>query len=70
MLKLVVADCCLVSISVAMESVSLTPDCCLFQHQITSNVYATISYRLNASINKPNKARLPRWIRNRAKCQH
>jgi len=41
-----------------LGSVSLTSDCCLFQHQITSNFYATVSYKLNASINKPNKARL------------
>jgi len=60
-LKLVVADCCLLyyqSMS-PLGSVSLTSDCCLFQHQITSNFYATVSYKLNASINKPKKARLP-----------
>jgi len=31
---------------------------------MTSNVYATVSYKLNASINKPNKARVRRWIGN------
>ena len=41
-----------------LGSVSLTADYCLFQHQITSNFYATVSYNLNASINKSNKARL------------
>jgi len=40
-----------------LGSVLLTSDCCLFQHQITSNFYVTVSYKLNASINKPNKTR-------------
>jgi len=47
-----------------------TSDCCLLQHQTTSNFFATVSYKLNASINKPNKARVPRWIQNRAKYRH
>jgi len=56
---LVVADCCLESISVATEVVSLTSDCCLFQHNLTSNFYATVSIftlQLNAFINEPNKS--------------
>jgi len=40
-------------------SVSQTSDFCLFQHQITSNFYPTVSSKLNASNNKPNKTRLP-----------
>ena len=40
-----------------LGSVLLTSDCCLFQHQITSIFYVTVSYKLNASTNKPNKAR-------------
>jgi len=40
-------------------SVSQTSDFCLFQHQITSNFYPTVSSELNASFNKPNKTRLP-----------
>jgi len=40
-------------------SISLTSDCCHFQHHITSNFYATVSYKLTASFNKPNKARFP-----------
>ena len=43
----------------SLGSVSLTSACCLFQHQIASNFYVTSSYKLNASINKPNEARLP-----------
>ena len=31
----------------------------IIQHQITSNFYATISYKLNASFEKPNRARVP-----------
>jgi len=42
-----------------LRSVLLTSDCCLFQHNITSNFYATVSYKLNASVNKPNKTWLP-----------
>jgi len=59
-LKLVVADYdyCLVSVNV-ITGVSLTSDCSLFQHQITSDFYVTVLYKLNASTNKPNKARLP-----------
>jgi len=45
--KLVVADCCLLSISVAtgvsLVNIRLLP----FHHQITSNFYATGSYKLN-----------------------
>ena len=69
-LKLVIADCCLVSISVATGSVSLTSDCCLFRHNLTSNFHAAVSYKLNASINKPNKAWFSLWILNRAKHRH
>jgi len=32
-----------------------TSDCCLLQHQTTSNFFATVSFKLHASINKPNK---------------
>jgi len=44
-LKLVAADCCLVAVNVAtgVVEVSSTSDCCLFQHQITSNCCATVS---------------------------
>jgi len=31
-------------------TVSLASDCCLLQHQITSDFYITVSYKLNASI--------------------
>ena len=61
-----VADCCLVSIDVAtgvslvdVALANLTSECCLLQHKITSNFYATVSHKLNASVNKPNKARVP-----------
>jgi len=40
-------------------SISQKSDFCLFQHQITSNCYPTVSSELNASFNKPNKTRLP-----------
>ena len=40
-------------------SLSQTSDFCLFQHQITSNFYPTVLSKLNPSINKPNKTRLP-----------
>jgi len=42
-----------------LGSVLLTSDCCLLQHEITSNFYATVSHKLNAYVNKPNKARVP-----------
>ena len=54
-LKLVVADCCLVSVSVAIGVSLVNIRLLHLQHQITSNFYATVSYKLNAS----NKARLP-----------
>ena len=41
------------------RSLSQTSDFCLFQHQITSNFYPTVLSKLNPSINKPNKTRLP-----------
>jgi len=47
-----------------LGSVSLITDCCLLQHEITSNLYDTVSYKLNASIHKPNKAQLPETERN------
>jgi len=51
--------CCLVSIDivtrVSLVNIRLMP----FQHQITPNFYAMVSQKINASINKPNKARLP-----------
>jgi len=58
-LKLVVADCCLVSINVAtgVSLVNIT-DWCLSQHQTTTNFYVTVSYKLNASVNKFNNPRL------------
>jgi len=31
-----------------LGSVSLTSNCCLFQHHMTTNFYATVSYKLNA----------------------
>ena len=40
-----------------LGSVLLTSDYYRFQHYITSNFYVTVSYKLNASTNKPNKAR-------------
>jgi len=52
---LVVPDYCLVSVNVitrvSLVNIRLLP----FQHQITSNFYATASYKLNAFIFKPNK---------------
>jgi len=41
-----------------LGSVSLISDDCLLQHEITSNLYDTVSYKLNASIHKPSKAQL------------
>jgi len=42
-----------------LGSISLTSDCRLIQHQITSDFYAPVSYNLNASFNKPNKENVP-----------
>ena len=46
-LKLVVADCCLVSINVATGVSLVNIRLLSFQHQVTSNFYATGSYELN-----------------------
>ena len=53
-----VADCCLVSINVA-TGVSLV-DIRLLPSSTSdkSNFYATVSHKLNGSVNKPNKARV------------
>jgi len=51
--------CCLVSINVAtgvsLDNIRLLP----FPASDNTNFYATVSHKLNASVNKPNKARLP-----------
>jgi len=64
------ADCCLVSISVAtgvsLVNIRLLPS----STSDTSNFYVTVSYKLNASINKPNKARVPSLNPNRANYRH
>jgi len=55
-LKLVVADRCFISINVAtrfsLVNIRLLPSS-------TSDFYAAVSYKLNASINEPNKAQVP-----------
>ena len=39
-----------------LGSVSLTSDCCLLQHQITSDLYVGVSYKLNAFITITNQS--------------
>ena len=55
---LVVADCCLVSINVA-TGVSLV-DIRLLPSSTSDNItfYVTVSHKVNASVNKPNKVRI------------
>jgi len=58
-LKLVVADCCLVSIDsatgISLVNIRLLP----FSTSDNIKFLRCSSYHLNASINKPSKARLP-----------
>jgi len=59
MLKLVVADCCLVPTNVAtgfsLVNIRLLP----LSTSDNIKLLSTVSYKLTASINKPDKARLP-----------
>jgi len=59
--KLVVTDCCLVSINVATGLSLVNTRLLHFSTSDNIKFYATVPYQVNVSINKFSKARLP-WL--------